>query len=257
MKLYTELADWWPLLSDPADYADEAAFFWQTLTANGLPANPTLLELGSGGGNNALHLKPHFHQLTLTDLSPAMIAVSQQLNPDCVHHVGDLRTIRLNQTFDVVFAHDALDYMVSERDLQQAIATAFVHCAPGGLTLFVPDHVKETFAPDTDHGGHDGVDRALRYLEWTYDPDEHDTQYTTEYTVVLRETGRPTRVEHEQHTLGLFPRALWLALLTAAGFTATIVVDPYDRELFVARKQPSAAEHNHGPHTCTKLPTVL
>lgn len=27
-KLYGELASWWPLLSDPADYAEEAATYW-------------------------------------------------------------------------------------------------------------------------------------------------------------------------------------------------------------------------------------
>lgn len=27
LKLYGDLASWWPLLSAPADYAEEAAFF--------------------------------------------------------------------------------------------------------------------------------------------------------------------------------------------------------------------------------------
>ena len=108
-KLYTELAPWWPLLSPPDDYRDEAAFFHQVLVAAGLPASPTLLELGCGGGSNAVHLKAHFAKVTLTDLSPRMLALSRTLNPDCEHLVGDMRTLRLGRVFDVIFIHDAID----------------------------------------------------------------------------------------------------------------------------------------------------
>ncbi|MGH7598321.1 MAG: class I SAM-dependent methyltransferase, partial [bacterium] len=75
-KLYQELAEWWPLLSTPAEYADEAAFFHQTLIAACEKPPRTLLELGSGGGNNASHLKTHF-LMTLVDLSVEMLAVSR------------------------------------------------------------------------------------------------------------------------------------------------------------------------------------
>ena len=67
----------------------------------------TLLELGSGGGNNASHLKARFN-CTLTDISPDMLALSRTLNPECEHLEGDMRTLRLGRTFDVVFIHDAI-----------------------------------------------------------------------------------------------------------------------------------------------------
>jgi SAM-dependent methyltransferase len=238
LKLYTELGSWWPLLSPPEDYLDEADFFHKVLVAAGLPPAPTLLELGCGGGNNAVHLKARFARATLTDLSPQMLAVSRSLNPDCEHLVGDMRTLRLGRDFDVVFIHDAIDYMTTEHDLRLALETAFLHCAPGGLALVVPDYVRETFRPDTEHGGSDGEDRALRYLEWTYDPDDTDTTYTVEYACVLREDDRPTRVEHDRHTCGLFPRAEWIRLLREAGFRPEITRDQYERDIFVARRPP-------------------
>src|SRR5436305_10351796 len=110
-KMYTQLATWWPLLSPADDYADEAAFFRQVLISARLPPSPTLLEMGCGGGSNALHLKADFAHVTLTDLSPEMLAVSRSLNPDCEHLVADMRTLRLQRAFDVVFIHDAIDYM--------------------------------------------------------------------------------------------------------------------------------------------------
>src|SRR4030095_9836008 len=176
-KLYTELAPWWPLLSPVPDYAEEAAFFLEVMRGAGLPPAPTLLELGSGGGNNAFHLKPHFDDIMLTDLSPQMLEISRLLNPECEHAQGDMRTLRLDRTFDVVFVHDAIYYIFTFHDLRQAIETAAVHCKPKGMALFVPDYVRETFKPSTDHGGSDSDGRSLRYLEWTYDPDEDESTY--------------------------------------------------------------------------------
>ena len=234
-KLYTELGTWWPLLSPPDDYLDEADFFHQVLVAAGLPPAPTLLELGCGGGNNAVHLKEHFAQVTLTDLSPQMLAVSRTLNPDCEHLLGDMRTLRLGRAFDVVFIHDAIDYMTTHHDLRLALESAFIHCAPGGLALFVPDYVRETFRPSTEHGGSDAEGRALRHLAWTYDPDDPDTTYTPEYAYLLREDDRPTRIEHEQHICGLFPRGGWIRLLREVGFQPEITRDQHGRDIFVAR----------------------
>jgi hypothetical protein len=51
--LYRELADWWPILSTPEEYAEEAAFYAQALINACTVPPKTLLELGSGGGNNA------------------------------------------------------------------------------------------------------------------------------------------------------------------------------------------------------------
>jgi SAM-dependent methyltransferase len=241
LKLYHELALWWPLLSPPEEYVDEADFFGQVFLESGLPSSPTLLELGCGGGNNAFYLKALFAQVTLTDLSPYMLAMSRALNPECEHVEGDMRTIRLGRMFDAVFIHDAIDYMTTLQDLRQAMETAFIHCKTGGMALFVPDHVRETFQSSTDHGGTDGPDRGLRYLEWSYDPDDTDSMYTVEYVYLLREGHQIVGVEHDQHICGIFPRAEWLRLLREVGFQPKIVQDQYERDIFVASKPATAA----------------
>ena len=238
MRLYDELADWWPLMSAPADYAEEAAFFARVLTDACTPPPRTVLELGSGGGNNAFHLKSKF-EMTLVDVSPQMLAVSRALNPECKHHEGDMRTVRLERTFDATFIHDAIMYMTSADDLAAAIRTAYLHCRAGGVALFVPDYVRETFVAHTSHGGHDGDGRGLRYLEWSVDPDPADTTYRTDYTIVLRDHGGDTRVVQDCHVEGLFPRAEWLRLLRGAGFEPGITSDEWGRDLFVA-KRPAA-----------------
>ncbi len=60
-------------------------------------SSPILLELGAGGGRLAFHLKAPF-LLTLTDPSPAMLAISRAVNPECAHLTGDMRSLTLTRS---------------------------------------------------------------------------------------------------------------------------------------------------------------
>ena len=51
--------------------------------------------------------------MTLVDLSAEMLEVSRQLNPECEHIQGDMRTIRLGRQYDAVLVHDAVDYVTT------------------------------------------------------------------------------------------------------------------------------------------------
>jgi SAM-dependent methyltransferase len=214
--LYDELASWFHLVTPPEEYAVEGPYYASALAGATSPA-ATLLELGCGGGNNASYLKARF-ACTLTDLSPAMLAESRRLNPECEHLPGDMRTLRLGRTFDAVFLNDAVMYLTTEADLRLAIQTAFVHCRPGGAALFVPDVTRETFRPRTGHGGVDAGGRGLRYLEWSWDPDPDDSSYVTDLVYAMREGDGELRVVHDRHVQGLFPRDTWWRLLEEAGF---------------------------------------
>jgi hypothetical protein len=213
---YGELAPWWPLISPLADYEEEAASFAGVLRAH-TPAVHDVLELGSGGGHVAWYLKAEF-AMTLTDLSAEMLEQSAAINGECVHVQGDMQTIRLDRTFDAVFVHDAIEYLLTEQELRAAFVTAFAHLRPGGLLLVVPDATTESFEPGEDVGGADEPGRSVRFLEWSYDPDPNDTWVQTEYVFALRVHGEPTHVRHETHRTGLFPRSTWERELDAAGF---------------------------------------
>jgi SAM-dependent methyltransferase len=242
-RLYGELATWFHLLTAPEDYAEEAEIFRRIIADNCDGPALTVLELGSGGGNNASHLKAHF-ALTLVDRSLEMLGVSRELNPECEHVEGDMRTVRLGRQFDAVFVHDAVSYLTSEDDIGAAMETAFAHCRPGGVALFVPDCVRETFKPETRHGGHDSPDgQGLRYVEWTWDPDPADTSYLMELGMLLREPDGAVAVEHDRHELGLFSRATWLRLLAEVGFDARSLplahskLEPGSWEVFVGKRR--------------------
>ncbi len=221
-RLYEDIAAWWPLISPPDEYAEEAGIYLHHLLAAADGTPRTALELGCGGGHNASHLKAHF-DMTLVDLSPQMLAMSRKLNPECRHVEGDMRDVRLGRTFDCVFIHDAVDYMTTADDLRAALTTAWVHCQPGGGALFAPDHLRENFRPGTDCGGADGDDRSAHYLETCWDPDPSDTNITTDYAFLLRSADGSVEVIHDRHVTGLFSRAEWLRLLAEIGFEARAV----------------------------------
>ena len=235
MKLYDELAEWWPAFSDPKEYRRETAHVIRVLRKSTKPAPRTVLELGSGGGNSALHLKAYF-AMTLVDLSPRMLAVSRKLNPECEHIKGDIRTLRLGRTFDAVFVHDAICHMTTETDLRAVMQTAYDHCRPGGVALFIPDFVRETFVAGTDQGGSDSPRKSVRFLQWIVDPDPKDTTYLVDFAILLRDQTGEVRVAHDRHVLGLFPRTRWLRLMREIGFKAEVVRDDEVRELFVGHR---------------------
>lgn len=241
MKLYQELANWWQLFSPVEEYRDEAASFLTMLRENCQSPCRSVVEFGSGAGSNAFYLKKEF-EMTLVELSPEMLAESLKINPECEHLAGDMRDVRLDRQFDAVFIHDAICYMTTEDELRQAIETAFVHCKPGGTAVIAPDYVRETFKPSTEQGGRDGSsgtkdeNRSIRWLIWTFDPEIGDTTYAVHFAFLLKE-GEVVRVEYDRHAEGLFARADWMRFFERTGFNPPkIIVDLYDREVFVAVK---------------------
>jgi SAM-dependent methyltransferase len=238
--MYSDLANWWPLLSPPSEYTDEAEDLFPILLEGAdTEVEPTLLELGSGGGSLASHLKQHF-KLTLTDRSPEMLAVNRQVNPECEHIRGDMRSLDLGRQFDRVLVHDAIMYATDPEAVRATLNTAARHCKPGGILIVVPDCVIETFKPATQAGGYDGSDgRALRFLEWCWDPDPSDFTLEVAYAFLLREADGQVRVEMDRHIEGCFPRADWLKWIDEAGFSPRIHHAPWNPDVFVGVKRTS------------------
>ena len=235
MRIYGDLAErWYPLLDPRDDHADEAELYRSVFGDS-----RTLLELGSGAGNAAFFLS-RWYEVTLCDLSESMLALSRSANPKCEHVLGDMRSVRLDRTFDAVLVHDALSYLTTRDDLRATIETVFIHLGEGGVAIFAPDDFRETFEESSElHvGEHEG--RSLRCIEWFWDPDPSDDTGVVDYVFALRE-GDETRVVHDRHVIGVFPRSVWIELFEDIGFeVSTIeraVEGPYADEIFVVRKR--------------------
>jgi trans-aconitate methyltransferase len=222
--LYGELVPWYRLLDPTLDHFDEVESYRVALEGTASPRPETLLELGAGAGNNGFHLKRHF-RCTLTDVSEAMLGLSRALNPECEHLVGDMRTLRLGRAFDAVLVHDAVMYMTSEDDLLAAARTAFAHTRAGGAAVFAPDCLRETFHEQSDLLGGEDEARAMRCLQWSWDPDTTDDTFVADYAFLLRD-GAQVKAVHDRHVEGLFPTATWIRVLSSVGYHVGMIERP-------------------------------
>ena len=214
-----------------------------TINAAG-QALTTLLELGCGGGHLLSHLTAHFITEAV-DISPQMLEISRRLNPQTLHHEGDMRDVRLGRAFDVVAIHDAVNYMTTEGDLRAAIATAETHLNPGGVLLLAPDCVQETFeGPRVVEWTKEAEDRSVTFIEYMGKPRPGSTTVESVFVFVIDEGGE-LRVEVDRHTGGLFPTETWLSLMETMGLEAEYIqTNAYEGgfggNLFVGQKPAQA-----------------
>lgn len=169
-----------------------------------------------------------------------MLALSRELNPECEHVPGDMRSLRLDRTFDTVLVHDAVAYMTTEDDVLAAATTAFVHTRPGGAAIVAPDQLRDTFRESTEVIEGEDAERAVRCLAWTWDPNPQDASYTVEYAFLLRE-GMTMTAAHDRHVEGLFLEGTWHRLLASAGFQVETIERPIGHDetdrIFLCRRR--------------------
>ncbi len=234
-RLYNDLTWLWPILSPPDDYEEEIAEIISLLDEFAPQKPKSLLDLGCGGGHNDYWLKRHL-SITGVDLSEPMLALARDLNPEVRYLPGDMRSLRLDETFDVVFIADAIDYMLTEADLRAVFETAHVHLNPGGLFITYAEETKERFQQNktnTVTRQHDDID--LTSIENYYDPNPDDTTYEMTFVYLIREKGQLS-IETDHHVMGVFPLATWIEVLEEVGFAVELVEYEGAGEVFVGRK---------------------
>jgi predicted N-acetyltransferase YhbS len=167
-----------------------------------------------------LNLKREY-AVTGVDLSPRMLELARELNPECDFVQGDMREFDLGRTFDAVLMDDAISYMTTRSELRSAFAAAWRHLAPGGVMVVTPDETRESFVQNrteaTPATGAKPAGVDVVFVENSYDPDLGDDHYEATMVYLIREDGR-LRVETDRHLLGLFPLAAWRETLTGVGF---------------------------------------
>ena len=227
-RLYNDLAYLWPVISPPEEYAEEAGYWRRALWDSLGPGEHRILELGVGGGHNLSHLTSDF-QATAVDISPQMLALSRKLNPSVQHYLGDMRTVRLDRTFDGVLIHDAISYILTEGDLRATFATARIHLRRGGVLLAAPDWVREVFKGTTVlNWFRKKGDVEVTIEEYLHDPDPAGTELASIFTYTINEKGNK-RVEQDIHITGLFPVSTWTRLMEETGFQVETLRLPADK----------------------------
>jgi SAM-dependent methyltransferase len=178
----------------------------------------SVLDLGCGTARDLSQLAAT-HRCTGVDLQPALIEHARQRYPGLDLHVGDLRTVRLNDTFDsITCLGNTLAYLHHNDDIQATFATFAAHAHPGTLLIIVTQ-IAPTAATTPAHGR---IDAAGISAEVTTEHSwNHRTQIatvnrtwrlddgTTEHDLIERRVLFPRELELYAHIAGFAPLALF------------------------------------------------
>lgn len=137
MTVFGAYAHYYNLLYRDKDYPGEVEYL-DGLIRSHLPSARSLLDLGCGTGRHAILLADRGYSVAGVDVSEEMLqAASAQDVPGTSFHCGDLRSIRLGASFDVVISlFHVISYQSSNADLAAAFATVREHLRPGGIFVF-------------------------------------------------------------------------------------------------------------------------
>ena len=131
------------LLYKDKDYAGEVNYIHELIRSH-QPDSKTILDLGCGTGRHDFLLSQKGYVLTGVDRSEEMLAeANSQLAAfgsranDLRFFQGDIRSVRLSETFDVVVSlFHVMSYQVGNKDLSAALETVRNHLKPGGIFIF-------------------------------------------------------------------------------------------------------------------------
>jgi SAM-dependent methyltransferase len=138
-----EYADAYDDLYKDKNYTEECRLIDRLLQSYGNGTVRSVLDLGCGTGNHVLPLAEKGYKLVGVDRSARMLDAARQklsnqrLSGQTVFYEGDIRSFRVEQSFDaslMMFA--VLGYQLENRDVLAALRTARRHVESGGILIF-------------------------------------------------------------------------------------------------------------------------
>ena len=219
------------------DYAAEATAI-STLVRAAHPSAKTILDVGCGTGEHALHLrKNHCFAVDGLDRDPGLLAVAREKMPDARLFEGDMAMFEVGHRYDVVMClFSSIGYLRTIERVTGALRCFRSHLAEDGIIVIEP-----WFAPGVLRDG-PGSTRHVEAGGVRVERTSHTTVEGRLSTLIFDyrfEDASGVQVAREVHELGLFTQEEMMASFRAADLAAT-----YDssgltgRGLYVARIAP-------------------
>ena len=188
------------------------------LQRHGLKGN-RLLDVGCGTGKSFIPMLKRGWEVTACDISAAMVELARDKVGDAAElSVSDMRELPRFGEFDLAWClDDAVNYLLSGAELEQALTGMRRNLGPGGLLMFDVNTLntyRGFFAQEVV------VERDGRRLVWTgrSTPDaEPGAISEASFEVLPLEGEEGPRIAPEMHCQRHFPEAEVLAGLEAAG----------------------------------------
>ncbi len=120
------------------NYAKESQDLIQLIQPHLQSDGKRWLDVACGTGKHIEWLAREF-TCTGLDLEDGLLAAARQRNPGLTFHQGDMRTFSLPERFDVVSClFSAIGHMLTQEDLETAVANMARHLLPGGVLAVEP-----------------------------------------------------------------------------------------------------------------------
>ncbi|MGW0837433.1 class I SAM-dependent methyltransferase [Streptomyces prunicolor] len=124
-----------PALYDDVQSDSDSARICRELIDRHCPRARTLLDFGCGTGRNLEQLAPHFDCIGV-DLQPGLVDYAHRTRPKVDIRLGDMRSVRLGQPFDVLAClGNSLAYVHENQDIRAVFRTFAAHSRPGTLLV--------------------------------------------------------------------------------------------------------------------------
>ncbi len=164
LQTYQAMASVYDDFTAHHDYEGWLTDLLRVLEKRGLTGR-RLLDVACGTGKSFLPMLPRGWQVTGCDLSPAMLAIAKEKTGDSVElSAADMRELPRLGEFDLVWAlDDAINYLLSREELEEALRGMRDNLASAGLLLF---DVNELLAYRTFYTEEVVVEREGRRLVW-------------------------------------------------------------------------------------------
>jgi SAM-dependent methyltransferase len=139
--IFADYASYYDLMNQDKNYTREAEYICRIIR-NLDPVSAELLDLGCGTGQHDRLLSAKGFKVTGIDMAAQMIEIARRSQqsaecPSTSFMLGDIRKIRLGETFDAVISiFHVMSYQTGNRDLYDVFSTANDHLKPGGLFIF-------------------------------------------------------------------------------------------------------------------------
>lgn len=209
-------------------------------------AGKRLLDVGCGTGKSFLPMLEQGWEVTACDISPAMVAIAREKVGNRVDlSVADMRELPVFGEFDVVFClDDAVNYLLGNEELEQALTGMRRNLAPAGLLMFdvnTLESYRTFFAEEVV------VERGGKKLIWkgrtSPDAPPGSIAEASFEVMPLDETGGPP-IPPELHRERHFPEAEIVAAMERAGLEC---LDVYGHHHDAVPHQPlDEVEHTKG-----------
>lgn len=209
---FTLLAGVYDVIMAEVEYDEWAAFILELADARGYRGGP-LLDLGCGTGNSTAPMFERGLDVTGVDASAAMLAVARVKLPAVEFHLASFTELALSREFEMVYSvFDALNNLLTDADMREALTRVHAHLAPGGLFIFdvnTPTGLRDLWEGGKAEGWADDV-----YYRWTH---EFDEETGLAHVEALCTTADCSFVE--RHSERGYSAADLARLLVGAGFT--------------------------------------